>query len=895
MDVMAAAAGQWPRLLIELAGITPEQLENRHQPCPACGGTDRYRWDRDDGPGGWFCNQCGGRDQRGGGGDGMDLLRRLTGWDFATAARRVEAHLGLGTPSPPPAAAHPTAAVQGCPSEAVWDDLLSSASPAPSSPPSAAAFHLALLDENAAPLRTGSPYAYSDHQRITRVERSGGKAFYANHRTAQGWQRGAGPDPWPMYQWPSLLQAQGRWLLELEGEKCADLLIGGGFLATTQPGHAHSSPQIAERYRALKQAGVAGIIYLSDHDEQGQRRARQVIKAAAEVGLPLIHLPASELWADLPPGGSIDDAPGLIGERISVILRAARASHRQLRQEAAESGAALSEAAPTPRPTAADRSAAAPGERPFLCLGFDGDGYYYQPRSTGQVVRLASSSHGGLNLCRLAPIAYWETLFPSRTGVNWTAAASDLFAQQAAVGIFDLECLRGRGAWADEGRSVLHLGDRLIVDGQCQPITEPFSSRFHYQRGAAIHGPGDATPLSDQEAFVVLSIAERFHWDIPASSLLLAGWVALAPVSGALSWRPHLWLTAAAGSGKSTLLERFVGVLLGDFALPVVGNTTEAFIRQALRSDALPVVIDEAESNEKADQQRIQQILALARYASSETRASIGKGSAAGEVQRFRVRSMFLLSSVSTALRQGADRRRFSQLTLRAPDHLQPPERQRHWEELDRDLEQQITDGTGRRLIARTVALIPIIRQSVRVFSRVAAIHFGSQHQGDQYGTLLAGAWALQSSDVPTAAQAQALIDGSDWSTFQHGIGLPDERRCLNRILQFELRVETEDRIHTRSVGELVDTVVAPGGLDPVSARHAEDILSRHGMRIQEGHLLVSNTAEAIARILDGTPWACSWSTILSRLPGAQPTTNSVRFKGAGSKARACAIPIDSL
>ena len=404
----------------------------------------------------------------------------------------------------------------------------------------AAAFHLAVLDENAAPLRTGSPYAYSDHQRITRVERSGGKAFYANHRTAQGWQRGAGPDPWPMYQWPSLLQAQRRWLLELEGEKCADLLIGGGFLATTQPGHAHSSPQIAERYRALQQAGVAGIVYLSDHDEQGQRRARQVIKAAAAVGLPLIHLAASELWADIPSGGSIDDAPGLIGERISVIVRAARAAHRQLLREAAESGATRVDPTPTAGLTAATGTAAAPGERPFLCLGFDGDGYYYQPRSTGQVVRLASSSHGGLNLCRLAPIAYWETLYPSRTGVNWTAAASDLFAQQAAVGIFDLECLRGRGAWADQGRSVLHLGDRLVVDGQCQPITEPFSSRFHYQRDAAIHGPGDATPLSDQEAFVVLSIAKRFHWDIPASSLQLAGWVALAPVSGALSWRPHL-------------------------------------------------------------------------------------------------------------------------------------------------------------------------------------------------------------------------------------------------------------------------------------------------------------------------------------------------------------------
>ena len=108
-DVLAAAAGQWPRLLIELAALAPEQLENRHQPCPACGGTDRYRWDRDDGPGGWFCNQCGGREQRGGGGSGMDLLLRLTGWDFATAARRIEAHLALPAQPAPhrPAPASP--------------------------------------------------------------------------------------------------------------------------------------------------------------------------------------------------------------------------------------------------------------------------------------------------------------------------------------------------------------------------------------------------------------------------------------------------------------------------------------------------------------------------------------------------------------------------------------------------------------------------------------------------------------------------------------------------------------------------------------------------------------------------------------------------------------------
>jgi putative DNA primase/helicase len=883
-DLMEAASGQWPRLLIELGGLSPEQLQDRHQPCPACGGTDRYRWDRDDGPGGWFCNQCGGRERSGGGGSGMDLLLRLTGWDFATAARRIEAHLGLRQPgAPAPGSAPPASGVS-----------------APVHPgsrhgsPELPAMRLVVLDGDQPPLPAGSPYAYSPSQRVSRLDRPGGKVFYANHRSDDGWQRGAGPDPWPMYQWPALLQATGRWLIELEGEKCADLVIDAGFLATTQPGHAHRTAQILERYRALRQAGVAGIVYISDHDEQGLKRARQVIKAATEAALPLLHLPAAELWSDLPAGGSIDDAPGLIQERISVILRAARAAHQRVQEASVP---------PPPEPPVPEAPTEAPSpaanaatDRPFVCLGFDSDGYYYQPRSTGLVVRLASSSHGGMNLCRLAPLAYWETLFPSKNGVNWTAAASDLFCQQAAVGMFDACNLRGRGAWWDQGRSLLHLGDRLVVDGRSQPINQVFPSRFHYQRGPALHGPGDVPALSDEEAFTVLAIAERFHWEIPASALLLAGWVALAPISGVLSWRPHLWLTAAAGSGKSAILERFVGVLLGDLAFPVVGNTTEAFIRQALRCDALPVVIDEAESNEKVDQQRIQQILALARYSSSETRAQIGKGSAAGEVQRFQVRSMFLLSSISTALKQGADRRRFSQLTLRQPTELPPEQRQAHWDDLNRDLAELITEDYAARLIARTVSLIPVIRSSITVFSGVCSRHFESQAMGDQYGTLLAGAWALQSSSVPTTAEAQALIAGVDWSNYEQSNGQPDERRCLNRILQHQLRVETEERVLTRTIGELVELLSsAPSPLEAVSGRHAEELLSRHGLRVQEGRLLISNTSEAIARILVDTAWATSWGTILSRIPGAIPTGHPVRFKGAGSKDRACSIPLDSL
>jgi putative DNA primase/helicase len=508
------------------------------------------------------------------------------------------------------------------------------------------------------------------------------------------------------------------------------------------------------------------------------------------------------------------------------------------------------------------------------------------------VVRLGSSAHGGVNLCRLAPLAYWETLYPCKRGVNWTAAASDLFCRQALVGMFDPDQLRGRGAWWDRGRCVLHLGDRLVIDGRSQPMTSALDSRFHYQRGAALDGPAAATPLSDEEALTVLTIADRFWWDVPASAFLLAGWVTLAPICGALSWRPHVWLSAAAGSGKSQIFERFIGVLLADMARVFVGSVTEAGIRQSLRSDALPVLIDEAESNEKADQQRIQGILSLARVASSESRAAIVKGSASGEVSRYAVRSMFLLSSIATGLKQGADRRRFAQLTLRNPTDIPQQQRQAHWDALARDLEGLITPVFASRLIARTVSLIPVIRHSITVCCRVAAQHFDSQALGDQYGTLLAGAWSLQSSLVPTAAEVHGLIEATDWSSYRQSTEIPDERRCLNRLLQHQLRVETEDRVVTRSIGELVELLSTVNPLEPVSSRHAEELLSRHGLRIADGMLLVSNTAEAIGRILADTPWASSWSTILARLPGAGPHGHPVRFRGAGAKARACAIPL---
>lgn len=93
------ARGRWYGILTEL-GVSPKLLENRHGPCPLCGGNDRFRFDDRDGRGTWICNQCGA-------GDGPELVKRLNGVDFKDAAKLVEKFMGRIPKRPSPKPTHP--------------------------------------------------------------------------------------------------------------------------------------------------------------------------------------------------------------------------------------------------------------------------------------------------------------------------------------------------------------------------------------------------------------------------------------------------------------------------------------------------------------------------------------------------------------------------------------------------------------------------------------------------------------------------------------------------------------------------------------------------------------------------------------------------------------------
>ena len=90
-ETVNQACGHWPRILPAL-GV--KVMKNRHQACPVCGGSDRFRFDDKEGRGTWFCNQCGA-------GDGLKLVEKVFGVKPSEAARRVNAVTGSLPPVAP--------------------------------------------------------------------------------------------------------------------------------------------------------------------------------------------------------------------------------------------------------------------------------------------------------------------------------------------------------------------------------------------------------------------------------------------------------------------------------------------------------------------------------------------------------------------------------------------------------------------------------------------------------------------------------------------------------------------------------------------------------------------------------------------------------------------------
>jgi putative DNA primase/helicase len=522
----------------------------------------------------------------------------------------------------------------------------------------------------------------------------------------------------------------------------------------------------------------------------------------------------------------------------------------------------------------------------FTVLGYDRGTYFVFLHETRQIDHFTPGEISEARLLSMAPLEWWEEHFPGSNGMSRKLVLNWFFRLAHGRGIYDASRIRGRGAWHDDGRSVYHQGSCLYVDGVVTDVTS-IKSRFVYELAKGQSKPSSLA-LSDEDGASLLGVAKMFRWSKPGAAALLAGWTFLAPICGAIQWRPHIWITGGAGTGKSTVLNGYVSVLVGEAKVFAQGNSTESGIRQRLKADALPVLFDESEQNDESEKRRMAPILALIRQASTESVAQTLKGTITGDAMNFHIRSMFCLASIQAGLENKADQDRLTKLSLLKGDDGDPGAAA-EWAKIKEALYKigRDKDLPG-RLLRRGIDMLPVIQKSITVFVEVAAKRFGTQRMGDQYGTMLAGAWCLCNSTVATREQAAAMVAAHDWAEFTEGSEIDDPEKALGCILEAKVQHKGE----SISVG----TIIAVASGDTVSGLTLDDktatrILGENGIKIKNGHLLFASTSSSLRKLVTGTQFEADLRGQLRRLNGAKIADKSERFT-ATAVHRAISIPL---
>lgn len=704
---------------------------------------------------------------------------------------------------------------------------------------------------------------------IVRVDSiAAGKIFFPltwcrKEDESEGWCVKAFPTPRPLYRLETI-QANDKQVIICEGEKAADAcfqLLGCNVVSWS--GGAKSVRQTDWKPLAGRKVAI-----WADADQVGAEAAEEIKQELFKIGVEQIKITFAP--QDTPKGFDAADCleQNWTKEMVQSWLRkfCVEVEKKEFKI-AAESGDIFDM------------------QDEFVVLGYNNGNYFYLPRRGQQVISLAAGSHTKLNLFQLASIGWWEEKFAhlgEKDKVNWDLVGSALMDKCTRKGIFsEAKMRRGRGAWIDGNKKILHLGDTVVIDGkEFQPgKTE---TKCVYEGAYPLSFDPTIKALSDEEAQKFYKICNEFSWVNTLSGKILPGWCVIAPICGMLDWRPHIFVTGPSGVGKSTINTMVIKPMLGEFGMFIEGKTTEAGIRQTLKRDALPVVFDEAEAEDKASAIRMQAILDLARVASSG--GEMIKGTAGGDSMSYCIRSSFCFFAINPSISQYADESRITKLVLKKSFEFGSAEK---YNKLVVEINDTITPDYAAAMMKRAFDNIETLLVNIKTFNRAAREIFTEKRQADQIAPMLAGTYLCVSTKRLTLDEAKQWIAGEDWLEHSREL-VRDEDRLLNTLLTTTVKYDNGQVIRETSIGELI--IICHNNNAWRKDEGAKTELRRWGMDIDEDFLWVANQSIPLGKLLAGTPWAGSWGQQLKNIVGAEPAPN--KTYAAGINSRGTKIPL---
>jgi putative DNA primase/helicase len=361
--------------------------------------------------------------------------------------------------------------------------------------------------------------------------------------------------------------------------------------------------------------------------------------------------------------------------------------------------------------------------------------FFYLCTQSKSIVSLTASQHKGEHLKAIANEKYWAEKYGWRKDKdgnmypNWNLISDKLLEKQRDLGQFDYKLVRGLGVWEDEGRVLVNFGQG-VYDAKTREtksnIDPHLKSKNFYDASTGDHINFD-DELTDDEAIIVGEAIRALNFKNDHDYVFVMGFLAIANVFGALSWRPHLWVTAPAGSGKSWIIKKLRELVYFHIAFRKAPSV--AGVEQNVGSHAKLVVIDEAEASERVDA-----IVEIARQSSTLGAGLNGKGTTNGKGMLTEMNACFMMASIQPPhFTEKADESRFFIVDMNSNENQTMEE----FSEIENKF--KAIEGMGQRLMVRMVNNIETLHQNIEVAKRVLRSLKVSAREADQLAPIIAG------------------------------------------------------------------------------------------------------------------------------------------------------------
>jgi len=474
-------------------------------------------------------------------------------------------------------------------------------------------------------------------------------------------------------------------------------------------------------------------------------------------------------------------------------------------------------------------------------LGYSGATYFLSSTSNPQLNSVTEMSP--TDLLKVMPLRYWERMYGEALPfggiqVDWMKAKDDCISGCQRAGIFHGEKMRGLGVWLDQGRVVEHFGETLRVDGEVMHLQD-LESNYIYEIRTS-NPVIKAEPIHPDSVREMLSVLAELAWRDKVHTKLYLGTLACSFIAGALSWRPHVLVTGEAGSGKTTLLHFVTEPLLECLTPHRVSSTTEAGLRQMVKNDSVPVLLDEFDMN-MSSPKRISALLDLVRSASSGD--TVRRGTPSGKSLHFLAHFPCFMYGINPPVLNEADQSRITVMSLQK-------KHSGSWPLLEKRLCETFTREAGERIYSRMVESLPTFGKLVKEFHTEISQKF-SQRKAQQYGVMLAA------YSVISGESMEALV--AEWTEKETEENLSEESgpiECLRHLL--EMKIEGNDE-QTRGLNTLISMLSVKGNPQ----------LEMYFMKYDKGKLFVPLKNPRISAWFEKTQWV-KYSAALKRIEGCE-------------------------